>query len=69
MLDRWWLKDDIALADRVHALALVLEGGPAVRDEYELERAFMNMPVLDFVLLLLAVGADDMGDITCTYCK
>ena len=63
MADARALVDAVALADRPHALALVLELGPAVHDVDELERAVVDVPLLDLVLGLLAVVADQVGDV------
>ncbi len=60
MLDAWRLQNRVALLDGVDALALVLELRPAVQHVDELEVAVVDVPLLHFVLLLLAVGLDDV---------
>src|SRR5262249_57324505 len=62
VLDAGGLQDRVTLADGVATWALVLEGGPAIHDEHELERAVMHMPLLHFVLHLPAVVADEVSD-------
>src|SRR5262249_61061134 len=62
VLDARRLQDRVPLADGVAALTLVFEGGPAIHDEHKLESAVMHVPLLDFILHLLAVVADEVCD-------
>ena len=51
------------VADRVLALAFVFERRPAVKHVDELKIAFVDVPLLNLVRVLAAVGADHMGDV------
>src|SRR5260370_28873089 len=57
MRDARDLIDAIALADRLLAVARVLERGPSIHVEDHLERALMAVPLLHFVFGLVAFWA------------
>src|ERR1700693_2503719 len=63
MRDARDLVDAIALADRLHAMARILERGPSVQDVEHLERAVVDVPLLDLVLGLVAVVTNEVSDI------
>src|SRR5450631_873672 len=63
MRDARDLIDAIALADRPSAVAGILERGPSVQDVDHLERAVMDVPLLDLVLGLVAVVTNEVSDI------
>jgi hypothetical protein len=63
MLDAGRLQNAVTLADRVLSLTFVLKGRPAVEDIDELEGAVVYVPLLHLVLGLLAVVADQVGDV------
>ena len=57
------LQDVVALTDGFLALAGVFERRPAVKHVDELKIAFVDVPLLNLVRVLAAVGADHMGDV------